>query len=68
MPDNDLTPDPTPDPSPAVAGRRKRRRVVRLGVGDENPGRGAEYTEVEAPEAAGDTNDEQLRRDVPPHW
>ena len=58
------------DPAAGPNGRRKHRRVVRPGVGDPViPARSADDSDVGWHEKAGDsTNDERLRRDVPPHW
>jgi len=83
LPSSDLPPsyqprdDPTrADEAPAVEvtganGRRTRRRAVRPGVGGEPviPSRSADDSDVGWHEGAGEaTNDERLRRDVPPHW
>jgi hypothetical protein len=57
-------------PSDQGAGvrRRKGRRVVRTGAGDTVvPARSADDCDLGWHEGA-DTNDERLRRDVPPHW
>ncbi|RYV50392.1 hypothetical protein [Pengzhenrongella frigida] len=69
MPRNDVPPDPaTPTDAPGP-GRRKRRRVVRPGVGDATPGQSTDDTDVGWHESSGDSsNDDRLRRDVPPHW
>lgn len=54
---------------PAGPAVRKRRRVVRLGAGDSTPSRITDDADVGWHESASDrTNDDQLRRDVPPHW
>lgn len=77
-PDPGRGPDTAGEPADAAGGakaspsrrRRKRQRVVRPGVGDEPviPGRSADDTDVGWHEGADDSNDERLRRDVPPHW
>ena len=58
-------------PSEQGAGvrRRKGRRVVRPGAGGDPviPARSADDSDLGWHEGA-DTNDERLRRDVPPHW
>jgi len=63
-------------PSGAPAGRsrarRKGRRVVRPGVGGEPvvPGPSSDDSDIGWHEGSGanDSNDDRLRRDVPPHW
>ena len=52
--------------------RRGRRRAVRAGAGERDPLvdlRSADDSDVgwQAP-SGGDSNDDRLRRDVPPHW
>ena len=51
---------------------RRHRRVVRTGVETEAvsglSGDEAATGWSEPPAAGGDSNDEQLKRDVPPHW
>lgn len=58
-------------PEPLVRPRR-HRRVVRRGAETETvSGHSADEGASgwsEPPAAGGDSNDEQLRRDVPPHW
>ena len=68
-------PGPAPgaaaEPNAGTGRRRKRRRVVRPGVGGDPviPARSADDSDVGWHQTAGDsTNDERLRRDVPPHW
>jgi hypothetical protein len=67
------------DPAPSNAAPRRRgpRRAVRrgnereavLGVSaDERPAGWGEGAGGAAPDAGHGSNDEQLRRDVPPHW
>ena len=64
------------DPSGTVPGRararRKGRRVVRPGVGGDPvvPGPSSDDSDVGWHEGSGanDSNDDRLRRDVPPHW
>ncbi|WNB85107.1 hypothetical protein [Cellulomonas sp. ATA003] len=56
----------------APVGRRGPRRAVRSGAGEADPLvdlRAADDSDVgwQTPPAS-DTNDERLRRDVPPHW
>ena len=52
--------------------RRKGRRVVRPGVGGDPvvPGPSSDDSDVGWHEGSGanDSNDDRLRRDVPPHW
>ncbi|SDC86890.1 hypothetical protein SAMN05216410_2431 [Sanguibacter gelidistatuariae] len=70
-------PDPSGTGTPAVAPaqparQRRHRRVVRAGVETETVS-GLSTDEAptgwsEPPVAGGDSNDEQLKRDVPPHW
>jgi len=63
-------------PSGAAPGRprarRKGRRVVRPGVGGDPvvPGPSSDDSDVGWHEGSGanDSNDDRLRRDVPPHW
>jgi len=64
------------DSSGAATGRprarRKGRRVVRPGVGGDPvvPGPSSDDSDVGWHEGSGsnDSNDDRLRRDVPPHW
>ena len=65
-----MSPQRPDDSTTGPNGRRKHRRVVRLGVGDPVMfARSADDGDVGWHEKAGDsTNDERLRRDVPPHW
>lgn len=73
QPDRDqASADTTQDATRAGARPRRNRRVIRPGTeveavsgvsGDETP---AGWSESSA--AHGDSNDDQLRRDVPPHW
>ncbi|WP_407344457.1 hypothetical protein [Pengzhenrongella phosphoraccumulans] len=54
---------------PEHTARPKRRRVIRLGVGDATPSRSVDDANRGWHESASDqTNDAQLQRDVPPHW
>lgn len=60
-------------PAPPVTARpRRHRRVVRVGVETESvAGLSADEAAQgwsEGAVAGGDSNDAQLRRDVPPHW
>ena len=69
-----------PDPAPSGATPRRRRgprravrrgteREVVLGVSaDERPAGWGEGADGGGAEAGHGSNDEQLRRDVPPHW
>jgi hypothetical protein len=54
---------------------RRRRRAVRPGAGEPDPPvelRSADDSDIgwdsRSGAADGDSNDERLRRDVPPHW
>jgi hypothetical protein len=54
-------------------GRRRHRRVQRPGAPGTDPEPKVEPRDEEAPVDRGDapawsSNDERLRRDVPPHW
>lgn len=54
-------------------GRRKHRRVQRPGAAGTDPAPAVEPRDDEPRPADGDrpswsSNDERLRRDVPPHW
>ncbi|MGO4534368.1 hypothetical protein [Leifsonia sp. 2MCAF36] len=55
-------------------GRRPHRRVQRPGAPGSDPSPRTEPADSDAPPADSDnaptwsSNDEQLRRDVPPHW
>ncbi len=73
-----MTPHPSPEPAPAAPGtpapaptvRRPRRRAVRPGAGDPDPSvvqRAPDDLDV-GWQPSDDTNDDRLRRDVPPHW
>jgi hypothetical protein len=70
-------PDPPGGQTNEAGGRpvRRRRRVVRPGVGEPDPPidrRSADDTDLGWESTPGrdgsDSNDERLRRDVPPHW
>ncbi|GAA2726759.1 hypothetical protein [Cellulomonas aerilata] len=68
-----MTEPAAPPPGPGAAPIRRPRRAVRQGAGAPDPSvdlRSADDTDVGwQPDAAGlDSNDERLRRDVPPHW
>ncbi|WP_431218497.1 hypothetical protein [Leifsonia xyli] len=55
-------------------GRRRHRRVQRPGAPGSDPAPRVEPRDEEAPAADSDnapswsSNDDRLRRDVPPHW
>ena len=56
-------------PGEVDGGRRGRRRVVRPGTERETVlGSTSDDVDSEAAERGDDSNDERLRRDVPPHW
>ncbi|MGC5166770.1 hypothetical protein [Luteimicrobium sp. DT211] len=68
---------PTAEPSTAAAvddasddaARRGRRRVVRQGTEREAVlGSTSDDVDADTPEGGDDSNDDRLRRDVPPHW
>ncbi len=62
--------DPATAPAPA-APRRGRRRAVRPGTGDREPSvglRAADDLDLGWQAPTDETNDDRLRRDVPPHW
>jgi hypothetical protein len=60
------------EPPQAVTPRRRRpRRAVRPGTGDPGPSvelRSADDTDVGWQVPADGSDDERLRREVPPHW
>jgi len=70
--DRDRAAAPPTDPAPASpAPRRVRRRAVRPGSGDPDPSvglRALDDGDVGWQAPAEDSDDERLRRDVPPHW
>lgn len=76
--DDQGTPQGTPHDGAAAPRRRKHRRVVRRGTeresvlgvsADERPtGWGEGLDGAPAADSGHGSNDEQLRRDVPPHW
>ncbi|MGV8965539.1 MAG: hypothetical protein ACOH2F_04610 [Cellulomonas sp.] len=74
MPLNDVPPDPASpthasDVARERAGRPKRRRAIRLGIGDATPSRSVDDADRGWHESVGEeSNDDQLKRDVPPHW
>ena len=65
-------PDPLPEPGPAGrTARRAPRRAVRPGSGEPDPAvalRSDDDSDVGWQAVGDESNDDRLRRDVPPHW
>jgi hypothetical protein len=69
--DHPPTAGPEPGAAPSGARRRPGRRAVRRGPGEAEPLvdlRSVDDSDVGWQPGADDSNDDRLRRDVPPHW